>query len=188
MLGDTTTKGKSMPKVWRAVFGRRTHDERGSEFAAAIIVFPILFMLIIGCVEIGYYVQTRMRVENIARDAARQVAADGGNYNIRTNTSGKKIDQRAAGKLMKGGKCALSSCDAPGAKIDCSIVTTVAGFKSRGKDVVQHAGETVTCEVFYPYKPLSGTLLDGVMGLGIGGILKDFPVSESARSETGTLG
>ena len=63
-----------MLKVWRAFFAHRKHDERGSaEFATALMVLPVLFVLIIGSIEIGFYVQTRMRVENIARDAARQV-------------------------------------------------------------------------------------------------------------------
>jgi Flp pilus assembly protein TadG len=176
-LAKTMTKGKSMLKVWRAFFARPTHDERGSaEFATALMVLPVLFVLMIGAIEMGFYVQTRMRVENIARDAARQVAAGGGNNNERTSTSTNTVDVDAAKKLWNG-KCKLSQCKAM-PDITCA------------PEVVLMAGDTVTCEVKYHYKKLSGGLLDApVLGLGIGGIIKgDFTIKESARSETGLNG
>lgn len=189
VFGETTTKGKVMLKVWRAFFAHHKHNERGSaEFATALMVFPVLFVLIIGSIEIGFYVQTRMRVENIAREAARSVAADGGNYNIATNTSGK-IDAKAQLALTGDHSfCKLSKCTkAP--KITCDHITRLSGAKYNSQRV-DYAGETVTCEVLdYPYKGLSGGLMDApVLGLGIGSILKPFTVRESARSETGKLG
>lgn len=166
-----------MLKVWRAFFAHRKHDERGSaEFATALMVLPVLFVLIVGTIEIGFYVQTRMRVENIARDAARQVAAGGGNNNEHTSMSINPVDVDAQKLLSNGTKCRLSQCEAP-PKITCA------------PKVVSMAGDTVTCTVQYHYKKLSGALLDGPLGLGIGGIIgKDFTVTESARSETGLNG
>jgi Flp pilus assembly protein TadG len=188
------TKGKSMLKVWRAFLAHRKHDERGSaEFATALMVIPVLFVLIVGTIEIGFYVQTRMRVENIARDAARQVAAGGGNYNERTIADGDlAMDQLAKQKLWNGSKCKLSQCgegaDAGEPSIDCRQVTRLDGSTYPADKVVM-SGETVTCTVHYHYRKLSGGLLDGPLGLGIGGIVKqDFTVNESARSETGTDG
>ena len=183
-----------MLRVWRVLFARRTHDERGSaEFATALMVLPVLFILIVGCVEIGFYVQTRMRVENIARDAARQVAAQGGNYNEHVRSTDQKIDDQAFTKLWDGSKCKLSQCapsDGYAAKpeIRCDYVTGSDNVEHSGLDQVQLSGETVTCKVKYPYNGLSGHLMDGAMGLGIGGLMKPFTVSESARSETGTDG
>jgi Flp pilus assembly protein TadG len=177
-----------MVKVWRAFFAHRKHDEMGSaEFATALMVFPVLFILIIGSIEVGFYVQTRMRVENIARDAARQVAAGGGNHNERTATSHEAVDALAFKRLWTGSKCTLSQCPkAP--TVNCRYIVTRAGDTAQ-QDKVDFAGETVTCVVTYHYKPLSGGLMTGPLGLGIGGILKSpFTVRESARAETGTLG
>jgi|GEM_PF-6769056 len=185
-----------MLKVWRAFFAHRKHDERGSaEFATALMVLPVLFILIVGSVEMGFYVQTRMRVENIAREAARQVAAGGGNQNERTAASAAEIDDLAYTAMVTGGKCKLSQCAADPSKgymqplptIDCTKVTPVTGPSYRNNKV-KLAGSTVTCVVRYPYKGLSGGLMDGTLGLGIGGIMKPFEVSESARAETGTDG
>jgi TadE-like protein len=189
VFGETTTKGKSMVKVRRAFFAHRKHDERGSaEFAAALMVVPVMFVLIIGCVEIGFYVQTRMRVENIARDAARQVANDGGNYNVRTTrTLGHEIDDLALDTLLTGDRCKLSHCGDDLATIRCNEVAPATGNTYWSNEVL-NAGDTVTCQVEYDYKPLSGNLMTGPLGLGIGNILKPFTVRESARAETGTAG
>ena len=181
-----------MLKVWRAFFAHRNHDERGaSEFASALMVFPVLFMLIIGSVEIGMYVQTRMRVENIARDAVRQVAADGGNYNPRTVRSGAiAVDKEYYKWLVEGNKCKLSKCSkqeghAALPTINCKHVLTAKGESQYPKSIVDNAGDTVICKVWYPYEPIAGGLMKGPLGLGIGSILQPFPVEESARAETG---
>jgi Flp pilus assembly protein TadG len=184
-----------MRKIWRAFFAHRNRDERGAEFAAALFVFPVLFILIIGCVEIGFYVQARMRVENVLRDAARTVAIDGGNNNRRTNPGyPRSVSSVATSALQNGTRCKVSRCD--GALlpvVDCNdTLNRSTGNLDRG-NVVQYSGSTVTCKIVgnhnkYPYKPLAATLMDGPLGLGIGGILADFPASESARSETGTSG
>jgi Flp pilus assembly protein TadG len=164
------TKGKSMLKVWRAFLAHRKHDERGSaEFATALMVLPVLFVLIVGTIEIGFYVQTRMRVENIARDAARQVAAQGGNFNERVASTDDEIDDLADTKLWNG-KCILSQCAAR-PDIDCKQITELDGINTYRSNQVLMSGETVTCVVNYHYKKLSGGLLDGPLGLGIGGII-----------------
>jgi len=170
-----------MLKGRRTFFSHRGRDERGAEFAAALFVFPVLFILIIGCIEIGFYVQTRMRVENVLRDAARSVAAEGGDFNIRTRPLHvtTSISAEATSALVSGSTCKVSQCDSgltPLVRCTPPIVLT--------------SGTTVTCKLAakYPYKSLSGTLMDGAFGLGIGGILQDFNASESARAETGTTG
>ncbi|MGV8846525.1 hypothetical protein, partial [Tessaracoccus sp.] len=142
--------------------------------------------LIIGSIEVGFYARTRMLTENIARDAARQVAADGGNYNPRTNTTGLAVDAVALRSLKNGSHCKLSQCTALPA-ISCTKVTSAAGGVYTS-NTVNYAGETVTCVITYKYKPLAPSLMDGPLGLGIGTILKPFTVEESARAETGTLG
>ena len=178
-----------MLKGWRAFFGHRKRDERGAEFAAALFVFPVLFILIIGCIEIGFYVQTRMRVENVLRDAARTVAADGGDNNPRTNRDGRSISDVATRAMRTGSRCRLSQCDGTLPVVNCENVTRANGVTYH-EPIVKFSGETVTCKLDgkYPYKPLAATLMEGPLGLGIGQMLVDFDASESARSETGTDG
>src|SRR6185436_9713704 len=163
--------------VWRAFFSHRGRDERGAEFAAALFVFPVLFILIIGCIEIGFYVQTRMRVENVLRDAARSVAADGGDWNHRTG-DGTPISLRATDALNDGTHCKLSQCDSsePLPSVKCNYITRSSGVEYQ-QDFVNFSGETVTCKLMrgsavgrYPYRPLAAALMEGPLGLGIGNI------------------
>jgi Flp pilus assembly protein TadG len=170
----------------RAAFGRLRGDERGMEAAAMIFVLPFLFILVLGLIDIGWMIKTRMVVENITRDAARHAAFDGGNYNPRTNTEGREWDDVAMRSLWNGGGCVQSGCtSAP--IVDCTRITKPNGTVYRSH-VVQDAGDIITCTVNYKYKPINGPLMNSPLGLGIGSMLDPFVISTSARSEVGSSG
>jgi len=174
----------------RAILAQHRGDERGVETVAMIIVIPVLFILIMGLLDVGMMLRARMSVENILRDAARQAAADGGNLNPRLNTSGVAWDTWAYKKLVKDGKCTVSGCDSTSFSVNCRTITTAAGVVYTNKNVADNAGDVITCTIVrYPYKGLNEPMLNSPLGLGIGGMLKDFTnMSTSARAEVGTNG
>ncbi len=164
-------------------------DERGVEIPAMIIVLPVLMVLVLGLIDVGMAVRTRIVVENITRDAVRQAAADGGNFNPRTNQDGVPRDALALRALWGDRGCQPSGC-LPGQRptIDCTLVTPAGGGPSYRSNVAQRAGDVITCTTFYPYKAINKALLDGPLGLGIGSMLRVFTVTSSARAETGANG
>lgn len=175
-----------MRKVINRIRAAR-RDERGAEAVAMIFVIPVLVVLVLGLVDVGVMFQNRMAVENVVRDAARNAAADGGNYNKRTNSTGKQWDDVAFRTLYSGNKCQLGSCQ-PGKRptVNCTKITSVSGGVYNSNTVAR-AGDVITCRATYPYKPINGPLLNGPLGLGIGTLLKPFTFEVSARSETGDI-
>lgn len=171
----------------------RRREERGAETVAMLFVIPVMVILVFALLDVGMMFRNRMLVENVARDAVRGAAADGGV--LTTRTSGTDWEQYARDRLMdSSGNCRIGQCDA-GAHplVDCSgndrpgtagMISAQTGQWYPG-NTVQFAGDTITCIVEYPYKPINGPLLNSPMGLGMGGLLKDFKVSVTARSETG---
>lgn len=166
---------------------RTRKDERGVEAAAMIFVLPVLIILVIGLIDIGWMIKTRMVVQNIAQDAVRAAAADGGNWNPRTNDQGTAWDQWALNRLWDGSHCTQSSCDRR-PTVNCAQVTLVGETAPRGLQMAPRAGDLISCTVVYPYKPINEPLLNSPMGLGIGSMLKDFTITVSYRSEVGTAG
>lgn len=164
---------------------RRAREERGVEAAAMLIVLPVLVVLVLALIDVGQIVRTRMLVENVARDTARQAAADGGNYNPRTNTTGREWSRVGYRSLYADGSCTFSACRGNQKPvIDCETITRPNGSTYRS-NVAGQAGDLITCNVSYPYKPINGPLLNSPFGLGFGSLLKPFDVSASARAETG---
>lgn len=170
------------------IVGKRNRhtDERGMETVAMIFVIPVLVVLVLALVDVGMMFRTRMLVENIARDAVRNAAADGGNYNERTNTVGRPWDEYALDRLWNGRRCTLSACNTgKEPTVDCTEMTDPDGSRLPPGNEARTAGDIITCTVYYPYKPINGALLNGPIGLGMGSLLKEFNFSVSARSETG---
>lgn len=168
--------------------GRRKRDERGAETVAMLFVIPVMVILVLALIDVGMMFRARMLVESVYRDAARGAASDGGNMFPRTNTSGHPAGWEgwAMDRMWKENHCTLSSCHkAP--DIDCKTVTSTSGV-ARTSQYAEFAGETITCEGHYAYKPINGPLLNGPIGLGMGNLLKEFDVSVSARAETGAQG
>lgn len=171
----------------------RRREERGAETVAMLFVIPVMVVLVFALLDVGMMFRNRMLVENVARDAVRGAAADGGV--LTTRTSGINWEQYALDRLVDdGGKCRIGQCKAGGhVLVDCNgdersgagMVSAQTGQRYTG-NLVQYAGDTITCVVEYPYKPINGPLLNGPIGLGMGNLLKEFDVSVTARSETGT--
>lgn len=186
-------------KLFKSVRRHTRREESGVETVAMIIVIPFLVVLIFALIDVGRMFQTRMSVDNIARDTVRRVAADGGDMNPHTNTLHKSWTVQAQGQLTTAsGKCKLSLCQ-PGKKpiIDCRYVTRPGGTPPtpssytgyERSETVPAAGWTVSCVVIYPYRGINQTLLNApVLGMGMGTLIKPFVIVESARSETGCSG
>jgi hypothetical protein len=166
---------------------RRRKDERGAEAVAMIFVIPVLIVLVLALVDVGMMFRSRMLVENITRDAARNAAAEGGNFNPRTNYSGKAWDDSAFQRLYREGKCTVGNCkEGKVPSVDCTFQSTPEGSPLPKSNVVRKAGDIVTCKTYYPYKAINSELLNGPIGLGMGTLLKEFNVDVSARAETGS--
>lgn len=152
-----------------------------------LIVIPFLFVLILGLIDIGLMFRTRIIVESMARDAARNAAADGGNFNPRTNTD-IPWDQWARERLVENGSCTQSRCEEGELPtVDCTRVTDTAGNVTT-RNTARFAGDLITCTIDYPYKAVNKGLLDSAFGLGLGSMINPFTISVSARAETGTDG
>lgn len=165
---------------------RQRKDERGAEAVAMIFVIPVLIVLVLALVDVGMMFRSRMLVENITRDAARNAAAEGGNFNNRTNTSGRAWDAYALERLYRNGKCLVGNCkEGRVPTVDCKFQNAPDGTPLPSSNVVRKAGDIVTCKTYYPYKPINSELLNGPIGLGMGRLLKEFNVEVSARAETG---
>lgn len=175
------TKGNLMRKWFR-----RIPDERGVEAPAMLIVLPVLCVLVFVLIDAGVMIRTRIAVQNVVQEAARSAAADGGNYNPRTNTIGESWSTYASKELYKNGKCTFGRCQAGKVPtVTCNTLTDSAGTIYYS-NVAEKAGDLITCTVNYPYVPINGGLFNGPIGLGFGGLFKSFTVSSTARAETGS--
>lgn len=164
---------------------RVRNEESGVETMAMLIVLPVIVVLILALVDVGYMMRTRMVVENAARDAARGAAADGGNYWSRTNHTGIAWDTRLYRQLYAG-HCTTSQCSgAP--SVSCTRITNASGGVY-SSNVAQHSGDIITCTVYYPYRGFNQGLLNSPFGLGMGKLIRPFTVTASARAETGVQG
>lgn len=157
----------------------RRRDERAVETAAMLIVLPILIVLVLTLIDVGLSLRTRMLVENAARDGARGVAADGGNYNPRTasnNLPAGGWSDVVMGELWDGTGCRFSRCsERP--TVNCT------------PQVVAQSGDIVSCQVTYFPKAINGGLLNSPLGLGMGALLPEtITITAQARAETGDNG
>lgn len=165
---------------------RRKED--GVEAVAMIIVLPTMFVLLLALIDVGLQIRTRMIVENMARDTVRRVAADGGNNWERTNPNGMPWDATMKRRLYSEGQCTESGCTAP-PEVACNLVTPAFGGSRYEDNVVNVAGDLVTCRVVYHYKAINKNLLDSPLGLFTGRLIQDtITIEVSARAETGPNG
>ena len=151
----------------------RPRDESAVEAITMTLMVPFLIVLVLGLLNVGFYMRTRLLVDNVLTQSARAAAFDGGNYNPRLNTTGKSRSQIAYSLLYTTGRgCRLSPCR-PGTPV-VTCTPTLARI-----------GENITCHVVYPYKAISQALFDQpVLGLGLGKIFRTINITVTARSET----
>lgn len=153
---------------------RKRRDESGEEFVEFLFAVPIVAVLIIASIVIGYSIRTRMMVYDVTNQAVTQVAAQGGNNNPRTSLTGQPIDAQALTSMWNGSSCTLSACSAK-PSITCN------------PPVAPQAGALVTCTTVYPMvAPDAGLFAD--FHIPIGALLGTFTVTETQAAQTGNNG
>lgn len=164
---------------------RRRRDERAAEAVAMLFVIPVLVVLVFALIDVGMMFRSRMLVENIARDAVRSAAADGGLFNERTSTTNTSWETWAESRLVKNnGVCKVGYCQhGKEPTVDCWYIDATGGRYDG--NVVHKAGDLVTCHITYPYAAINSGLLNSPIGLGMGALIQEFEVQASARAETG---
>jgi Flp pilus assembly protein TadG len=156
-------------KAFREKILKQKKSERGSgEVITALIMLPLVIWLIFSLIDVSLYFTARSNVQNVTRDAARQVAVWGGNAS-RLNPSNQAVDKAAYNLLYVNGKCTASSCTKPPVVKCTPQVTTVAG-------------QTVACSTTYHYSAANkNNPISGFASI----LNRSFTITETARSETG---
>lgn len=157
-----------MRRLTNFLDSKRRKERGDSEVITALMVIPLVVWLIFSLIDVSLYMQARSEVQNVARDAARQVAIYGGN-DSRLNPFGKTISQAAFDRLYQNGKCTASKCVEP-PKVTCTPSSTNA------------SGQQVVCTITYRYSAIYGN--NPISGFA-GFLGSSFTVSETARAETG---
>ncbi len=143
---------------------KRMRDENGSEAIQALFTIPIFISLFFIIVDTSLYFSSRSTVEDFARDAARQVAIQGGN-NSPLNSDGTTVAQETYNLLINpDGSCTPGSCTEP------PVVTCTPA-------VATSLGQDVSCTISYYHNPLTVDMF------GWTDFLQHFEVTAHARSE-----
>lgn len=156
--------------------------ERGAaEIVQTLFMLPLSIILILAMIDFGFFFSARTTVQNITRDAARQVAMNGG---VDTRLSNYDVEKALSRGIYdsKSKSCSYVGCTGPPQKVDCYVIGT------GGKHVSQatQAGQDVACEVSYKYAPISFFNNGILFSKGKGNVFsKTYTIVEHARSETG---
>lgn len=155
----------------RGFFQRKIRDESGStEVVTTLIMIPLVLWLILSLIDVSLYFQARTSVQNVARDASRQVAVWGGNDSNLKPYQGS-VSTNAYNSLynVNTGKCTVGACSQP-PTVTCT------------PSIAPNAGTEARCTVVYHYKAINpGNPLTGFTGF----MNKPITITEVARSETG---
>ena len=150
---------------------RARRDERGNEGISMMLALPLLLLLFLGSIEVGWNFYIRNRVFGVVRDITRGAAADGGNFNPRTNKIGQQWAQEGFTTLTVEYRC---QCTAPPV-VSCTP-----------HPVAATAGDEVACTVTYNYRPLTGFFRGSLANaIGLDGLFGPFTIRQTARAETG---
>ena len=144
---------------------KKLRNEEAAEAVEMLLLIPILVSFIFVIVDVSLYFNVRATVSDMARDAARQVAVQGGNYSP-LNTQSRTIAQQTYAALInEEGGCSVGVCtDLP--EVSCT------------PNIVRTLGADVSCTITYYHKPLTADIF------GMTGFLNEFEVTQHARSET----
>lgn len=189
-----TSRRSRVVAALRRARGRAREDERGGDTIFAILfIMPLMMVLTFALVDIGVMFADRFAVTNVLRDAARGVAAYGSDGPLPwapppANTI--SFSEQATRRLWNDetGKCRYGPCQSgERPQVVCGRMDEQGNLLGRS---ALAAGDTVGCRVVgeYPYKSVTGGLLDTPLGLGLGGVVSPFPVWVTARAETGLQG
>lgn len=168
--------------IFKSNTGNHDKKERGAaEIVQTLFMLPLVLVLIFAMIDIGFFFSARTTVQNMTRDAARQVAMAGG---VDTRLSTYDIEAALSKSIYDPakGKCSYIGCSGPPSKVDCYVIN------SNGKKANQarEAGQDVACEVTYKYTPISFFNNGVLFSKGKGDFLsRNYTLIEHARSETG---
>lgn len=158
-------------------------SEDGNETVVVLFWLPILFVLLVGLVDVGVMFGNRAAINDVLRDSARGMAAYGADCPTPDPIPGniECFSRQAEQRLYSDGSCTFGFCTSR-PRVTCSA--------EDGSTTVKYARTVVTCEVDgkYPYRAVSAGLLNSPIGLGLGGLVGPFPASASAVAEVGSEG
>lgn len=143
-------------------------ERGGSDVVVILLTIPLVMFILLSLIDVSLYFQARTTVQNVTRDAAREVAIWGGN-NSPLNPTGTTVQAQALNRLWDGTKCR---------SVSCSRKPTVSCTPTR----TTRAGQEVSCTTrfyyasLFPRNPITGF---GAMTNRV------IEVTEYARSETG---
>lgn len=149
---------------------RRREEKGSSDIVVILLTLPIVIFLLLSLIDISLYFQARTMVQNVTRDAARDVSVWGGaSANSPLNPTNRSVQNQARDRLWDGQQCTSGNCSRS------PVVTCTPNQTSR-------AGQTVSCTTQYWYH----SLVPGNPISAFGGLTNaSFTITEYARSETG---
>jgi len=177
----------------RAALRRRgRRSESGIEAIWTVLfVIPFMFILVFATIDFGVMFAARSAVNGVLTDAVRQVSAYGGDgpfsYQPPPYTS---FSSQASARLNSNGNggtgCLYGPCESghPPIQVRCGRYSD-SGQWIGGN--ARYLGDTVGCEIVgeYPFKGVTGGLLDPPLAAGFGGIVGPFDAKVLGKSETG---
>lgn len=176
----------------RRAWGRRRGEETGLEAIWTVLfVIPFMFVLTFAVIDFGVMFAARSAVNGVLSDATRQVTAYGGDgpfeYQPPPYTS---FSSQAATRLNSNGRggsgCLYGPCESghPPIQVRCGRYSDTGQWIGGN---ARFLGDTMGCEVVgeYPFKGVTGGLLDTPLAAGFGGIVGPFEAKVLGKSETG---
>lgn len=148
-LPSEHASGQPLPRRTGGLGGalRRWRDgERGmQEIAATIFTLPLIFLLMVLLIEVGFNIRTRAQVDAVVQDAARGVSLDGGNYNPATQSL---CLTRGCGKTWSGEMTRRLRliCDNGPAADRCRVITATCTPM-----IATYVGQPVVCNAEVDY-------------------------------------
>lgn len=178
---------------WKNALRRpRTKDESGIEAIWTVLfVIPFMFVLTFATVDFGVMFAARSSVDAVLSDAVRQVAAYGGDgpfaYQPPPNMS---FSSQAARRLNSDGNGGTGCLYGPCQSGHAPIQVRCGRYDDNGAWIggnARYLGDTIGCEVVgeYPFKGVTGGLLDTPLAAGFGNIVGPFDAKVLGKSETG---
>lgn len=189
-------------------FTRTGKDERGGDMVwTMLFIIPFMLILTFLMVDLGTMFATRFAVTNVLRDSVRQVSAYGSNcgggsaspdcrFAPPPANRGVSFSMQAEQRLNgANGNCNYGPCYVEGMPIRVTCGATDGNGNIRANSAALYVGDEIGCEIagpmikngrpVYPYKGVTGGILNTSLAAGFGGLVGPFPVKVLGRSEAG---
>lgn len=170
-------------------------DETGGDTIwTMLFVVPFMLILVFALIDIGTMFATRYAVTNVVSDTVRAYSAYGGDGPFEFQPEPRMaFSQQATVRLNQGkdGTCTFGPCTKDATpRVQCGRFLPDEDRILYGVNP-RYVGDWIACEVVtngetkYPYKGVTGGVLDTDLGIGFGGLAGEFPVRVIGRSEAG---